>query len=129
MPVNHDAAFRLLAKGSILFAGMAAMCAVVAAPVGETDAIQSGARLAHDVAKGNCLACHAMPSDPAAVTSANIGPPLLSMRARFPDRERLRRQVWNAGSFNPETVMPPFGKNHVLTSEEIDLILDYLYTL
>jgi sulfur-oxidizing protein SoxX len=89
----------------------------------------AGARLAQDVAKGNCLACHAMPSDAKAVTSANIGPALVAIRARFPDREQLRRQVWDAGSINPDTVMPPFGKHHILTTEEIDLIVDYLYTL
>ena len=95
----------------------------------EARSLGAGARLAHDVAKGNCLACHAMPSDANAVTSANIGPPLIAMRARFPHREQLRRQVWDAGLINPDTVMPPFGKHQILTAEEIDLIVDYLYTL
>ena len=89
----------------------------------------TGARLAQDVAKGNCLACHAMPSDAKAVTSANIGPPLVAIQPRFPEREQLRRQVWDAGLTNPDTVMPPFGKHQILTTEEIDLIVDYLYTL
>ena len=95
----------------------------------DQDRVATGARLAQDVAKGNCLACHAMPSDAKAVTSANIGPPLVAIRARFPERERLRRQVWDAGLTNPDTVMPPFGKHQILTTEEIDLIIDYLYTL
>lgn len=89
----------------------------------------AGARLAQETNKGNCLACHAMPSDPSAITSANIGPPLVSMKDRFPDRERLRRQIWDARTTNPDTVMPPFGKNRILTGEEIDLVIDYLYTL
>ena len=91
--------------------------------------VAAGARLAHEISKGNCLACHAMPTDPNAVTSANIGPPLVGMRARFPDRKQLQRQIWDARVANPETVMPPFGKNRILTSGEIDLIVDYLYTL
>ena len=95
----------------------------------EAQRIATGARIAHDVGKGNCLACHAMPSDSTAVTSADIGPPLVAMRARFPDREQLRRQVWDAGMINPDTVMPPFGKHRILTTDEIDLIIDYLYTL
>jgi len=95
----------------------------------QAEKLAAGARLAQDVGKGNCLACHAMPSDAKAVTSANIGPPLVAIRARFPDREQLRRQVWDAGSINPNTVMPPFGKHQILTPEEIDLIVDYLYTL
>jgi len=95
----------------------------------DQDKVATGAWLAQDVTKGNCLACHAMPSDAKAVTSANIGPPLVAIRARFPEREQLRRQVWDAGSINPDTVMPPFGKHQILTTEEIDLIVDYLYTL
>ncbi len=30
-------------------------------------------------------------------------------------------------SRNPQTVMPPFGKHKVLTEDEIDLIVDYIY--
>ena len=95
----------------------------------DQDRVATGARLAQDVAKGNCLACHAMPGDASAVTSANIGPPLLAMRARFPDRESLRLQIWDAGLTNADTVMPPFGRHQILTPEEIELIVDYLYTL
>jgi len=95
----------------------------------ETEKIAAGARLAQDVAKGNCLACHAMPGDAAAVTSANIGPPLIAIRARFPHREQLRRQIWDAGLINPDTIMPPYGKHQILTADEIELIVDYLYTL
>lgn len=113
--------------GSLAFAAVAAHA--MAAWADRTPAVAQGARLAQDVSKGNCLACHAMPSDAMAVTSANIGPPLIAIRARFPDRERLRRQIWDAGSINPDTVMPPFGKHQILTTQEIDLIVDYLYTL
>lgn len=107
---------------------VAAMDNIRAAP-NDIQKVVTGARLAQETNKGNCLACHAMPSDPGAITSANIGPPLLSMKVRFPDRERLRRQIWDAQSINPDTVMPPFGKNRILTGAEIDLVIDYLYTL
>lgn len=113
--------------GLIAFAAVAGH--VFAAPVRPALPQATGAQLAQDVNKGNCLACHAMPSDAKAVTSANIGPPLIAMRARFPDREQLRRQIWDAGSNNPETIMPPFGKHQILTPHEIDLIVDFLYTL
>ena len=87
----------------------------------------SGRELAHDVYKGNCLACHQIPGDPSAVSLADIGPPLVNMRKRFPDRAALRGQVWDPMARNPQTVMPPFGKHKVLTEEEIDLIVDYIY--
>jgi sulfur-oxidizing protein SoxX len=28
---------------------------------------------------------------------------------------------------NPYSVMPPFGKHRVLTEEEIDLVVEYIY--
>jgi sulfur-oxidizing protein SoxX len=88
-----------------------------------------GRALAYDVSKGNCLACHAVPGDPGAVTSANIGPPLLQMRQRFPQRDRLLEQLADPMQFNPQTVMPPFGKHGILTRQEIEQIVDFLYTL
>ena len=116
-----------LLPGAFIFAAVVGFASPAIAD--QAEKIAAGARLAQDVAKGNCLACHAMPSDANAVTSANIGPPLVAIGARFADREQLRRQIWDAGLSNPETVMPPFGKHHILTTEEIDLIVDYLYTL
>lgn len=89
----------------------------------------SGRELSFSTAKGNCLACHQMPGDPGAITSANIGPPLISIKGRFPDRARLRAQIWDATAFNPSTVMPPFGKHKVLTESEIDRIVDYIASL
>ena len=91
--------------------------------------IEEGRRLTQNFRKGNCLACHSMPTDPTAITKANIAPPLSHMRERFGNREALRSQIWDAGQRNPNTVMPPFGKHRILTNDEIDLIIDYLYTL
>jgi L-cysteine S-thiosulfotransferase len=86
-----------------------------------------GRALAHDVYKGNCLACHQIPGDSSAITSATIGPVLSHMAERFPDRAVLRAQIWDPGVRNPQTVMPPFGKHKVLSEEEIDAIVDYIY--
>jgi sulfur-oxidizing protein SoxX len=49
------------------------------------------------------------------------------MQARFPDRAALREQIWDSTARNPMTVMPPFGKHRVLTEEEIDRVVDYIY--
>jgi L-cysteine S-thiosulfotransferase len=91
--------------------------------------LAEGQKLAHDVMKGNCLACHMMPGDAKAVTSATIGPPLIGMKPRFPDRDKLRAQIWDATKANPETVMPPYGRHKILTEGEIDKIVDYLLFL
>jgi len=108
-----------------------AVLALIAAPaVADLNPNEAaGQALAIDIGKGNCLACHAVPGDPRAVTSANIGPPLVGIRARFPQRDRLREQLRDPMRFNPDTVMPPFGKHKILTDQEIDNIVDYLYTL
>jgi len=82
--------------------------------------------------KGNCLACHDIPVKgwpkdfPAA---GNIGPPLISMKERFRDRAKLRAQIWDSTVSNPETSMPPFGRNKILTETEIDKIVDFLLTI
>jgi len=89
--------------------------------------IARGRDLAHDVYKGNCLACHRIPGDSKAITLATIGPPLIQMRERFPDRAALRSQIWDSTVRNAQTIMPPFGRHKVLTEEEIDLIVDYVY--
>lgn len=106
-----------------LLAGNAALAS------GSSTRIDKGRWLAHEIPKGNCLACHQMPGDASADSLANIGPPLLAMAQRFPDRTRLREQIRDARRFNPDTVMPPFGTHRILTSEEIELVLDYLYSL
>ena len=99
--------------------------AAAPAPVKEP----TGQELAVDLRKGNCLACHAMPTEPKAVTEANIGPPLIAMKARFPDRAKLRAQIWDASQSNPRSSMPPFGKHKILTDQEIDKIVDYVHNL
>ena len=90
------------------------------------DALEQGKSLATARAKGNCLACHSIEDGQ---LPGNLGPPLLAMKLRFPDRERLRRQIYDASISNRHSRMPPFGRHQILTAEEIELIMDYLYTL
>ena len=94
-----------------------------------TDAAADGRSLVFDKKKGNCLACHAIPSDPKAESPGNIGPPLENIKSRYPDRAKLRAQIWDATVANPDSVMPPFGRNKILTEQEIDLVTDYIHNL
>ena len=91
-----------------------------------SDQLTDGKTLVMSKSKGNCLACHAIADGE---MPGNIGPPLVAMKARFPDAEKLRRQIWDAGEQNPDSRMPPFGKNGILDKDEIDRIIEYLYTL
>jgi len=96
---------------------------------GASAAEPTGRALAHDQEKGNCLACHRMPSDAGAETAANLGPPLENVKRRYPDRAQLRAQIWDARVKNPDTIMPPYGRHRILTEAEIDLVVDYIHGL
>jgi sulfur-oxidizing protein SoxX len=89
----------------------------------------TGKALAFDKTKGNCLACHGMPTVPDAESTGLYGPPLIAMSARFPDKAKMRAQIWDASVANPSTSMIPFGKHGVLTEQEIDKVTDFVYGL
>jgi sulfur-oxidizing protein SoxX len=50
------------------------------------------------------------------------------MKKHFPDRKELAAIVFDEAKRNPLTVMPPFGRNLILTNEEIEAVVDFLYT-
>lgn len=87
---------------------------------------EQGKALAMERGKGNCLACHAIDDGE---LPGNLGPPLLMMKVRFPERIVLKEQICDASVRNTNTRMPPFCRHGILTAEEVELIIDYLYTL
>lgn len=106
------------------------------AQAGDADAaslakrIEEGKKIAWDRSKGNCLACHALPGGE---LPGNIGPALpykgITMKQRFPDRAKLRAQIYNSMANNPNTAMPPFGLNRILTEDELEKVTDYIWSL
>jgi sulfur-oxidizing protein SoxX len=88
-------------------------------------AATEGEQLAFDRSKGNCLTCHEIKGGDA---PGNIGPPLADMKRRYPDRKELAGIIYDETKRNPLTVMPPFGRNLILSEKEIDLVVDFLYT-
>ena len=46
---------------------------------------ETGKEIAFNNKKGNCLACHGMPTVPDAQSTGLYGPPLIAMSARYPD--------------------------------------------
>ena len=108
------------------------------APAYAADALASGAGakkeetgkdISFNRSKGNCLACHAMPTVPDAEQPGNSGPPLIAMKDRFPDKKVLRDKIWDPMKTNPDTFMPPLGKHKILTEAEMDKVVDYIYGL
>lgn len=89
-------------------------------------AVDEGKEIAFDNKKGNCLACHQIAGGQLA---GDIGPPLVAMQARYPDKAKLRAQIWDASKANPSTIMPPFGRHKILTETEIDKVVEFVHTL
>lgn len=115
------------AKSTLIFLLLATMTVINPVIAADGEGTLDGRELVFDKNKGNCLACHAIPSDPKAVSPGNIGPALIGIKSRYSDRARLRAQIWDATVNNPKTSMPPFGRNKILTEKELDLVVDYIY--
>lgn len=92
----------------------------------DTSVIAEGKQIAFDRKLGNCLACHQIEGGELA---GNIAPPLVDMKQRFPDKAKLRAQIWDSTRNNPNSIMPPFGRNAILTESQIDKVVEFIYSL
>ena len=100
--------------------------AVSISPAGAQSAATEGQKLAFDRSKGNCLSCHDIKGGE---LPGSIGPALKDIKSKYPDRDDLVAILIDETRRNPQTVMPPFGRNRILTEREIDAIVDFLQTL
>jgi sulfur-oxidizing protein SoxX len=118
---------------STAVAASALLGSLAIAPMGSASAadkkmspVEEGKKIAFNRKKGNCLACHAISGG---ALAGNMGPPLVAMKARFPDKAKLRAQIWDSTVTNANSQMPPFGRHKVLSESEIDKVVEYIYTL
>ncbi|WP_291864574.1 sulfur oxidation c-type cytochrome SoxX [Bradyrhizobium sp.] len=95
-------------------------------PAAAQSTVAEGQRLAFDRGKGNCLTCHDIKGG---TLPGTIGPALIDIKTKYPDRNELVAILVDATKRNPLTVMPPFGRNRLLTDKEINAIVDFLQTL
>jgi sulfur-oxidizing protein SoxX len=95
-------------------------------PARAQSAAAEGQKIAFDRGKGNCLTCHDIKGGD---LSGTIGPALKDLKSKYPDRNDLIAIVTDETKRNPVTMMPPFGRNRILTEQEIDAIVDFLQTL
>lgn len=116
----------LTAACSAILIGAAATATSGTALADEAADIEKGKALAFDRRKGNCLSCHVIDGGDMA---GDLGPPLIAMKARFPDREILKQQIADARIRNPASIMPPFGAHEVLTEDEIEKVVTYIHSL
>ena len=101
-----------------------ALCGALT-PARAQSSVAEGQKLAFDRAKGNCLTCHVIKGGEFPGT---IGPELKDIKGKY-DRGELIAIVTDETKRNPLTVMPPFGRNRILTEQEINAVVDFLQTL
>ena len=99
---------------------------VAAGPASAQSAATEGQKLAFDRGKGNCLTCHVIKGGDLPGT---IGPELVDIKSKYPNRDDLVAILNDETRRNPLTVMPPFGRNRILTEKEINAVVDFLQTL
>lgn len=109
---------------TLVFASLSFTPATVSAA--EANMVEEGKKAAYNRKKGNCLACHKIKGGN---LPGNIGPELVNMKARYPDKASLRAKIWDATVTNPTTIMPPFGKHKIVSEKELDNIVEFIYTL
>jgi len=123
MPVRER---QRLPAANLAAALLAAVVVSVHAAESPNGDIAAGKAIAMDRAKGNCIACHVLPGG---ASPGAIGPALVAMKSRFPSKEALAKQIWDPTVRNPDTVMPPFGKHAILTEQEFNDVVDYIWSL
>jgi sulfur-oxidizing protein SoxX len=104
----------------------------------------NGATIVANRAQGLCSLCHAVPGQPPAL-QGTIGPPLAGVGERL-DATQLRDRLLTPERFNPDTVMPAYGRSSfvderqqrvapalrgkpLLTPAQIDDVVAYLAEL
>lgn len=117
---------RLISTAASVVALLGVFTSPVVTAATQAEMIAEGKRVSFHRRLGNCLTCHAMGDG---VSPGNVGPPLIAMKARFPDKKVLRDQIWDSTAKNPGSMMPPFGKHNILTEEQIDAVVEYVYSL
>jgi sulfur-oxidizing protein SoxX len=113
-------------KKNSIFLTCLIICACASVDKTVESAQERGKKIAFTFEMGNCLACHKIADGD---SPGNIGPELKALPSRFKDKIELKNFIYDATVFNPNTSMPPFGKNKILTDEEINQVVDYLWEL
>ena len=108
--------------GTLVVGRFLVSMAVIAAEKSKTPLLQGKALTIE-----YCQACHYFEGSNQAGT---VGPPFIAMKPRFPERQKLHSIIYDPHvATKPHSMMPPFGRNGLLSDDEIRLVMDYLYTL
>ena len=91
---------------------------------GGASAASAAPSTAQQLITQHCEQCHEIKG---LQNFGNIGPSLIGLKDRYADRKEVTAIIFDETKRNPQTVMMPFGRNLILTSKEIETIVDYLY--
>lgn len=118
----------------------AALLAVLITGQAHAADVANGRKIVEDRALSACLLCHAGPF-PAPHLQGNVGPRLDGVGDRLTPDE-IRQRIVDPSRFNPDTVMPAYGKidglnrvgqawqgRPILTPEQIEDVVAFLSTL
>lgn len=103
--------------------------------------VERGFRIATDVHRGNCIACHVLPVS-GLDDHGNIGPSLIGVGSRYTEGQ-LRLRIVSSMTINPYTIMPAFYMNPrqlnrladrywdktLLTAQQVEDVLAWLASL
>lgn len=112
-------------KTAALLFGLGLAAAPGMAMAASPQQIAAGEKIATTKSLGNCDACHSFDG---AVEPGNVGPALKDVKSMIPDRKTFYAIVFDEENRNPQTVMPAFGKNLILSPKQINEVIDFLYT-
>lgn len=88
-----------------------------------------GQQLSFDRSRGGgCLACHVMGPKTQALPG-NVGPDLSEIGAAGRTDQQLFNYIFDPRVYNPQSVMPPWGKHGFYTEAEIRDVVAFLKTL
>lgn len=85
--------------------------------------VDRGRQIAAARNRGNCLACHAMAGG---TQPGTRGPDLTRYGSSGRSDAQTYAFVFDMRTVNPQTLMPPFGTNEVLTDQEIRDVVAFL---
>ena len=89
--------------------------------------VEAGKQIAFSRKDGNCVACHVLPG---AKMAGNVGPPLGPwVKQAFQSKDEMVKYLYDPQARFPHTVMPPFGRNKMLTEKQLQQVTDYLWSL
>jgi len=114
----------MLTKKIAAFAVIATLCVTASYASSQEDMVKEGRIVFISKHKGNCLACHTVQGDKDIPQAGSIGPKLANLDT-YP-KEYLFEKIWNPNKTVPDSVMPPMGKSHKITKEQVNALVAYL---